>query len=176
MSFKEYEVEQSLRKTKILILFLFFVVIFLCAPLIGSQHINLIHALKDPGSPDANILFTIRLPSVVLGALTGGALAVCGMVFQAILKNPLASPYTLGVASGASFGAVLTILLDMDSLFFFGLSIISIMSFLGALFSILLVYIIAQKKTSISTYSILMAGIAMNLLFFSLIHRGICTR
>ncbi len=169
MSFEEYETQQSLKKTRILVLFLFFVAIFLCAPLIGSQHIDLIRALKDPGSPDANILFTIRLPSVLLGALAGAALAVCGMVFQAILKNPLASPYTLGVASGASFGAVLTILLDMDSLFFLGLSFISVMSFLGALFSILLVYIVAQKKSSISTYSLLMAGIAMNLLFSSLI-------
>ena len=61
--------------------------------------------------PDREIFLIARMPRVLFGALTGGALAVAGVLFQAVLRNSLACPFTLGVSSGASFGAVVADLL-----------------------------------------------------------------
>jgi ABC-type Fe3+-siderophore transport system permease subunit len=85
------------------------------APLVGSTPIDLGRAL-DPSLPfasnvDAQILFIARLPRVLAGALVGAALASSGVVFQALLRNPLATPFTLGVSAGASLGAMLVIIL-----------------------------------------------------------------
>lgn len=79
-------------------------------PLIGSAHIDYSRAIGGL-SPDAEILFGVRLPRVLLAALTGGALAAAGVLFQALLRETLATPYTLGVSSGASLGAVVAICL-----------------------------------------------------------------
>jgi len=78
------------------------------APLIGSTHIDYSRALAGL-SPDREILFYTRLPRVLLALLAGGALAVAGVLFQAMLRDALATPYTLGVSSGASLGAVAAI-------------------------------------------------------------------
>ncbi len=83
-------------------------VVALGAPLIGSAHIGFRAALAGV-SPDHEIFFYARLPRVLLALLAGAALAVTGVVFQAILRDPLAEPYTLGVSSGASVGAVLAV-------------------------------------------------------------------
>ena len=77
-------------------------------PLVGSAHIDYARALAGE-SPDAEILFYARLPRVLLALLAGGALAVTGALFQALLRDALAEPYTLGVSSGASLGAVIAI-------------------------------------------------------------------
>ena len=61
---------------------------------------------SHPGSMEAQVIFTIRLPRLVAACVAGWALAVAGLVFQALLRNPLASEYTLGVSSGAALGAV----------------------------------------------------------------------
>ena len=78
------------------------------APLVGTTSISLTRAL-DPSIPfeqnvDAQIFFVARLPRVLAGALAGSALAAAGVVFQAMLRNPLATPFTLGVSAGASLG------------------------------------------------------------------------
>jgi hypothetical protein len=82
------------------------------APLIGSTHISLARAF-DPSIPftdnvDAQIFFVARLPRVLAGALVGAALASAGVVFQAMLRNPLATPFTLGVSAGSSLGGRLS--------------------------------------------------------------------
>src|SRR5262245_64821903 len=86
----------------------------LLAPLVGSTHISLARAF-DRSIPfadnvDAQIFFVARLPRVISGALVGAALATAGVVFQALLRNPLATPFTLGVSAGASLGAMLVII------------------------------------------------------------------
>ena len=78
------------------------------APLVGTTPISLTRAL-DPSIPldqnvDAQIFFVARLPRVLAGALVGSALASAGVVLQAMLRNPLATPFTLGVSAGASLG------------------------------------------------------------------------
>src|SRR3954470_16843807 len=67
----------------------------------GSRHLDLQRALQG-GSPDREILMELRLPRALLALWTGGGLAVAGVLFQALLRNSLASPYTLGVSGGAS--------------------------------------------------------------------------
>src|ERR1700730_12509185 len=85
-------------------------VVALGAPLIGTAHISFQAAFAGV-TPDHEIFFYARLPRVLLSLLAGAALAVTGVVFQAILRDPLAEPYTLGVSSGASVGAVLAVCL-----------------------------------------------------------------
>ena len=64
---------------------------------------------------DAQIFFVARLPRVARGALVGAALAMAGVVLQALLRNPLATPFTLGVSAGAALGAMLAITFDADA-------------------------------------------------------------
>ena len=84
------------------------------APLVGTTHIDISRAL-DRSIPfadnvDAQILFVARLPRVAAGALVGAALAAAGVVFQALLRKTLATPFTLGVSAGASLGAMVVII------------------------------------------------------------------
>ncbi len=106
---------------------------------VGSVKVPL-STLWDTGTDEvaANIVWKIRMPRVLLAGLVGASLAIAGAAFQSLLKNPLADPYTLGVSSGASVGAVATL--------FFGLSIpvlgaftLPVFSMLGALATMLLV-------------------------------------
>src|SRR5574340_740012 len=80
----------------------------LAAPLIGPAHVDYGRAFAGL-SPDREILFFARIPRVLLSLVGGGALAVAGVLFQALLRDALATPYTLGISSGASLGAVLAI-------------------------------------------------------------------
>src|SRR6187431_3446584 len=90
----------------------------LLAPLAGSTPIQL-RAVFDRSIPfadnvDAQIFFVARLPRVLAAALVGAAFATAGVVFQALLRNPLATPFTLGVSAGASLGAMLVIILGIS--------------------------------------------------------------
>ncbi|MBN2053288.1 iron chelate uptake ABC transporter family permease subunit, partial [bacterium] len=108
---------------------LFLLLVMAICPAIGSVRIHLGDALRHVHSPeqslDASILFGTRLPRILLAALTGAALAVAGAGFQALLRNPLATPYTLGVSSGGALGAVIAIKLGLD-IHLLGLSATSI--------------------------------------------------
>src|SRR5437868_6303451 len=74
------------------------VAVLVGAALVGVEHVDLVRAVRDRGSPDATIFFRARLPRVLLGALIGAALAPAGVAFQALLANPLADPYVLGIS------------------------------------------------------------------------------
>src|SRR5688572_8620556 len=90
------------------------VVVLLAAPWIGAVDVRFDRVLSG-ANPDFDIFRIARLPRVLFGALVGGALAVSGVLFQAILRNSLASPFTLGISSGSSFGAVLAIYLGLET-------------------------------------------------------------
>ncbi|WP_398292078.1 FecCD family ABC transporter permease [Sporosarcina aquimarina] len=99
---------------------------------IGSVHVP-ISTLWNQGA-DAmatNILWKIRMPRVILAGLVGASLAIAGAAFQGLLKNPLADPYTLGVSSGASVGAVMTLFFGI-SIPFLGLYTLPVFSMVGA--------------------------------------------
>jgi len=122
------------------------------APLIGSAPVNYARALAGQ-SPDREILFDARLPRVLLALLAGGTLGVAGVLFQALLRDALATPYTLGISSGASLGAVLAICLGL-SLWVFSLA--------GAALVLLLVMAVASEGRRMSSFTLLLAGVTIN--------------
>lgn len=119
-------------------------------------------------SPDREIFMDLRLPRILFGALAGGSLAVAGVLFQAILRNPLATPFTLGVASGSSFGAVLAIVLGLDVVIL-GIPVVSVAAFLGAMLTVVLVFMIARTRRALPTFTLLLAGVTLNFIFAALI-------
>lgn len=115
------------------------------------------------------ILWQLRIPRVLMAFLAGIALSTSGMVFQSMFRNPLATPFTLGVSSGAALGAAVSIQLGW-TFALFGLSSVSLSAFAGALLSIALVYLMtARSRQGSSTATMLLAGVAICFFFSSLI-------
>ncbi len=106
-----------------------------------------------------NIVYAIRLPRVLLAFIVGGSLAIAGASFQGLLRNPLADPYTLGVSSGASVGAVLTLFFQI-SLPFIGMFTLPFLSIVTSIITIFLVLFFAQKvERSMKIETIILTGI-----------------
>nr|WP_221300866.1 iron ABC transporter permease [Planococcus koreensis] len=122
---------------------------------------------SDEGA--ANILWNIRMPRVVLAGLVGAALAIAGAAFQGLLKNPLADPYTLGVSSGASVGAVMTLFFGI-SIPFLGIYTLPVMSMLGALVTMLAVMAFAKLvDKAMKMETVILTGIIFSSFLGSLI-------
>ncbi len=143
------------------------------APLVGSAPVSLGRAFDSripfADNPDAQILFISRLPRTLAAALVGAALAAAGVVFQALLRNPLASPFTLGVSAGAALGAMLAITLPL-SLAFAGVGVVPVASFAGALGAVAMVYVLSTiRRRGLSTNVLLLAGVTLNAFFSALI-------
>ncbi|MEM7214512.1 MAG: iron ABC transporter permease [Pseudomonadota bacterium] len=121
---------------------------------------------------DRIILLDIRLPRLILGSLIGAALAVSGAVLQSLFRNPLADPGLIGISAGASFGAVLVIVLGGTSLSFvtsaFGLFSLPVMAFIGALAVTYFLYRISTSNGQTSIVTMLLAGIALQAFAFAL--------
>jgi ABC-type Fe3+-siderophore transport system permease subunit len=138
------------------------------APLVGSTRIRL-GAVFDRSIPfadnvDAQIFFVARLPRVVAAALVGTALALAGVVFQALLRNPLASPDTLGVSAGAALGAVLAITFDAD-FSLLGVTAVPLASFAGSFGALVIVYgLSAARRRGTSTLVLLLGGVTLTTL------------
>lgn len=117
---------------------------------------------------DALILFSIRLPRVLLAGLMGACLAVCGAAMQGLFRNPLADPSLIGVSSGASAGASLVIVLGGGALLqsgqLLGLSAVALGAFAGGALAVVLVYRLATTATGTSVATMLLAGIAISAL------------
>jgi len=160
-------------KTSVLLLtFLLFLLVLFGSPFIGPTTLSYDHIFQSwppsPDNQDAQIFFSVRLPRILLAGLAGAALACSGVIFQAVLRNPLACPFTLGVAGGSSFGAVLAILLGFTTAAR-GFSYLTFFSFLGALLSLFLVYSLAGLLRSSSAITLLLAGVAINYFFNALV-------
>ncbi len=107
------------------------------------------------------IIFEIRLPRVLMAVLIGAALAICGTVFQALFRNPLADPYIIGASSGASLGASLAFISNL-AWGIIPLSPIPLFAFLGAMLSSLLVYQFARNNSHLNNSTLLLSGIAIS--------------
>lgn len=118
------------------------------------------------------IIMTIRFPRVILTALVGAGLSLAGAAFQGLFRNPMADPYIIGVSSGASLGAVISILIQpMVSISLsYGLPIFA---FVFAVASILLVYQLARVGGKVPVMTLLLAGIAVNTLLSALVSLGV---
>ncbi|MEZ4222454.1 MAG: iron ABC transporter permease [Polyangiaceae bacterium] len=135
----------------------------------GAQAIDLSRALGDPTSMDGIILWSARAPRVALAALAGGALAVVGVALQALLRNPLADPYVLGVSGGAAAGATLAIVAGASAFTAVGAALVPAAALAGGLVATLLVYGIARAAGEVSGTTIILAGVIVNATFSSLI-------
>jgi len=125
-------------------------------------------AAECPFSKLFHQLSTLPVPRLALGTLAGASLAVAGVMFQSLFRNPLASPYTLGVSSGASLGAAMAITLLGGGLWY-GVSVVSGASFLGAVACVSIVYLIAHLARGHATATLLLAGLTLGFISSALI-------
>ncbi len=102
------------------------------------------------------VLMDVRLPRILTAALVGGGLAMAGAIFQAILLNPLADPYTLGVSSGAAFGAALALIVNIAALGHFS---VPIFAFAGALIAVFAVLALASTDRTYAANTLILAGV-----------------
>jgi iron complex transport system permease protein len=155
------------RLTRTLLMFgVLLLVTVATAPLVGSTRISLARAfdrsLPFVDNVDAQIFFIARMPRVLAAVVVGAALATAGVVLQALFRNPLAAPETLGVSSGAALGAILAITLG------WGLTVgpfspVPLASLAGALAAAIVVYLLASApRRPLSTAVLLLAGVTLN--------------
>lgn len=143
------------------------------APLVGSTRIDL-RRVFDPAVPfadnvDAQIFFIARLPRTLAALLVGSTLAASGVVLQALLRNPLATPFTLGVSAGASLGAMLAMTFA-PPMAIAGLTAVPLASFAGSMGAVSIVYALSTiRHRGLSTDVLLLAGVTLNSFFSALI-------
>ncbi len=132
---------------------------------------GILAAVRFPGVSDPlsgaeqTILFSIRIPRIVIAGLVGAALSCAGIVFQGLLRNPLADPYVLGVSGGAAVGAIVAIVIGLGGLPFG----ITGLAFAGGLLSILLVWGLSGMTGDRRTDRTLLSGVIVNAFFSALI-------
>jgi iron complex transport system permease protein len=139
-----------------------------CAPIVGSTSISLARvfdrSIPFADNTDAQVFFVARLPRVLAAALVGAGLSLSGVVFQALLRNPLAAPDTLGISAGASLGAML-VLTSRASFTLLGVSVVPLATFAGSLGAMAIVFVLALAKgRGTSSTVLLLAGIAISAL------------
>ena len=143
--------------------------VVLWAPWIGMQRIGWADAAGEGGPLLADVFWKIRVPRTLAAFLAGGGLALGGAVFQALFRNPLAEPFTLGVSAGASAGVALSLYLGAGAVFLGPLSGECLFAFAGALIAIVGVYALSRLRSDFSTAALLLAGVAASFFFSSLI-------
>ena len=158
----------------ILILIVLLIISIMTAVTIGSVDISIHEVYKVIGyklfnikafseyasGPIHDVIWLIRLPRVILAVAIGMGLAVSGVIMQAIVKNPIADPYVLGISSGASLGATLAIMLGVGTVF--GTNSIGIMAFIGALIISFAVMFIANLGGNATSSKLVLAGMALS--------------
>ncbi len=159
-----------------LILMAVFVCVAFLSLLVGPAHIEGIRTVKalvtgwrDGAAAltpaEKTIVFSIRLPRVIFAGFVGAALSTAGVVFQALLRNPLAEPYILGISGGAAVGAICAISLGWQAFAF----AVPGLAFLGALLTILLVFAVGRSGGEAGATSLLLAGVIVNAFFSAII-------
>jgi len=162
-------------KTRFFILigsFIIYIGLLVSLPLLGSTVYKFGIYLSSPKeSLDAYVLLKMRVPRVILAYCAGAILALGGMVFQSMFRNPLATPFTLGISSGCSFGAAIYLVLLANFGFktVAGISPISVFAFLGGLAASMFIFSLTRIKKTFHTDYMLLAGIAVTLFFSSMV-------
>ena len=126
------------------------------APFLGQTPIT-ISNIFTPNSIDYKLFWDLRLPRVIEAFFVGGALSLGGFLFQSLFRNPMSTPFTLGVASGATLGSAFAIV--------FGLNMVSLFGFFGAIFSILILFLVSTILKTYETNSLLLVGIALSFFY-----------
>lgn len=143
------------------ILLVLLILVCLAALNIGPERATIFS--KQLGELEWGIIFTTRLPRIILGLLVGLTLASSGTAFQSLLRNPLADPYILGVSGGAALGSVIGVGLGLP------FAIVSVIAFISAFLSMLLIYWIAESKGRLPSHTLLLTGVIFNAFAFALI-------
>ena len=141
--------------------------ILILTPLIGTKTLSWADIWQND-QINFKVFWQMRIPRSLVAFCAGAVLGGSGMVFQAIFRNPLVCPFTLGISGGASFGATIYIRLGMP-LAWFGISGITFFAFLGALLSVWVVWKLARVKYDSSIAKMLLAGLVVSFFFMSLI-------
>ncbi len=153
---------------RLFLLALFCLVVLLMAPFLGSTSIDVRGALFDllhgAHSPRGQILL-LRAPRILLGLLAGGSLAVAGAVFQTLLRNDLATPYTLGVSFAGALGAFLALSIPGLAFAIGPLSSVTLFAFLFAVIDVGVLYLLSRRGRSLDTNELLLAGVTLNFFF-----------
>jgi iron complex transport system permease protein len=153
-----------------------FLAVCLIAMMMGPGNIDLLSlirrilaVLQGAGAgldaPETTILFSIRLPRILFAGVVGASLATAGVIFQSLLRNPLADPYILGISGGAAVGAIIGIMVGAGAVPFG----ISGLAFLGSLVTIVLVFGVSGTRTDIQTNTLLLTGVIINAFFSAVI-------
>ena len=137
---------------------------FLIAISFGATSVSLRSAIDGDGSARA-ILFNIRIPRVVTGALVGAILAVAGLTFQTLLRNPLADPFILGVSGGAAAGAAIATAFGWARV----AGIVPLVAFAGALLATAAVFALARRSGHTDPTRLLLSGLVLNAFFSAII-------
>lgn len=122
----------------------------------------------DWASSTVQIVLNIRLPRIVLALLSGACLALAGAGFQGVLRNPLAEPYTLGVASGAAVGAAFLMLNGLQ-VFLFGLWTVPVVAFISGMLSLILVLRLANVQGKFKLETIILSGVVVSAFLSSVV-------
>ena len=136
--------------------------------LMGVIGIGQIEVESSADDVTRTILFQIRLPRVFLGFLVGSSLAVVGVVLQALLRNPLADPYVLGVSSGAALGAAVGVLCGAGATVL-AEAALPACGFAGGILALLIIYQMASSSERLPIHSLLLTGVILNAIFSALI-------
>lgn len=152
---------------KFILLLIILVITFIVAMISGISDISVVEMLKSLFSNgDGNtytIINQIRFPRVILAIVAGAGLACSGCVFQGVLRNPLADPFTLGISGGAAFGASIGFAFGITKLSWIFLPLLG---FFGAILSVCLVYILNMKK-EFDSNSMILSGVVASYIFSS---------
>ena len=150
-------------------IFLIITIVMVCiCPFVGQHKID-ISAVFEKGSIDSQIFFNLRLPRVLLGLLAGGSLAMIGAAFQVILRNPLATPYTLGITGGAAVGAYLAIAFPAMFFQIGPFSSVQILALAAAGLTQFAIYAAARRSLGMSMNTLLLAGVTFGIFCGSLV-------
>ena len=154
------------------LMILILAVIGVASLLVGSVHIasghvfnyfvNVFTGKLSIISEEELIVFSVRLPRIIFAGIVGASLSLGGVVFQAILRNPLADPYILGISGGSALGAIIGIVIGAGS-FYLG---VPLLAFVGALATVFLVFIVAGgSRGPLLDNSLLLSGVVVNAFF-----------
>lgn len=147
---------------------LLWIAICLVSMFAGTYDTNPIRAILSGDELAKTIFFKIRIPRILMASIAGGTLAIAGAGLQALFRNPLASPFTLGVSGGASLGALLAIRIGLAKSIL-GFSAVSGFSFLFSILTILFVYYISKLRGVVATGRLLLAGVVVNFFYSAVI-------
>jgi len=146
----------------------------------GTEPISLSDAVRIIGSRLASgengamdlgkdtILLQVRLPRVLLAGLVGGTLAAVGVTLQALLRNPLADPFVIGISSGTALGVVISLLLGLN-VFYWGLTTLPLFGFFGGLLTLIFLYRLSEVHGKIFVQTLLLGGVILNAMLSAVI-------